>query len=107
MLGSITLTTWQRTQLTERLHALERYGDMTPASLLDPLGLTEPQRANLLRALVHDRFIRQHDDGRIHAGEKLLTNAHTQAHNKARRDQLMEASPLGRAMLAADTPKKG
>lgn len=99
------LSEHQRLRLTEQLHALAGFGDMREDRLLGPLSVDARLAPHLLDELATAGFIERRD-GRVYAGPELPRDPHAKA-IQARRDELMRASPLGRAMLADDAAKKG
>lgn len=98
------LTEHQKLCLTERLHALAGLGDMTESRLLGPVFVDARLAPHLLDELASSGFIARRD-GRVYAGPELPRDPSAQA-IRVRHDELMKASPLGRAMLAADAAKK-
>jgi len=94
----------QRLRLTEQLHTLASLGDMREDRLLGPLSVDARLAPHLLDELVTAGFIERRD-GRVHAGRDLPRDPQAKA-IRDRHDQLMKASPIGRAMLAADAAKK-
>jgi len=98
------LSEHQKLRLTEQLHALAGFGDMREDRLLGPVFVDARLAPHLLDELATAGFIERRD-GRVYPGPDLPRDPQAKA-VQARRDELMKASPLGRAMLAADTPKK-
>jgi len=98
------LTEHQKLRLAEQLMALSGFGDMTESGLLGPVFVAARLVPPLLDELAVAGFIARRD-GRVFAGPELPRNPQAKA-MQARRDQLARASPIGRAMLAADAAKK-
>ncbi len=98
------LTEYQNLCLTEQLHTLASLGDMREDRLLGPLSVDARLVPHLLDELVTAGFVERRD-GRVHAGRDLPRDPQAKA-IQARHDALMRASPIGRAMLAADAAKK-
>jgi len=99
------LTEYQKLRLTEQLHALAGFGDMTESRLLGPVFVDARLAPHLLDELATAGFIARRD-GRVYAGPDLPRDPQAKA-IQARHAELMRASPIGRAMLAADAAKKG
>ena len=98
------LTEHQKLRLAEQLMALSGFGDMREDRLLGPLSVDARLAPHLLDELATAGFIARRD-GRVYPGPDLPRDPQAKA-MQARRDQLMRASPIGRAMLAADAAKK-
>ncbi len=99
------LTEYQRLRLTEQLHTLAGFGDMREDKLLSPLSLDARLVPHLLDELVTAGFVERRD-GRVSPGPDLPRDPQAKA-IQARHDQLMKASPIGRAMLAAGAANRG
>jgi len=98
------LNEYQKLRLAERLNTLASMGDMREDKLLGPLSLDARLAPHMLDELVTAGFVERRD-GRVYPGPDLPRDPQAKA-VQARHDQLMRASPIGRAMLAADAAKK-
>lgn len=96
------LTEGQKLALAHRLASLT---DCPEDRLFDGIYVSAALVGPLTNELIREGFIRR-EGGRVYPGPEVPRSPEAQA-VQARRDQLMRASPLGRALLAGNTPKKG